>query len=270
MQNQNIHFKSEEISNYFKVYRSRWEDFYPSEKFIISKTLNKQKKIGNLLDLGCASGGLGLAIFEKFPELSFSSYTGIDINPQNIELAYSRNWPKNLKTQFYCQDFLLEKKLKRDFSDIVVSLSCIDWNVEFLLMLNKAFEFVTPGGFLILSMRLTEKNWTPDFAKSYQWINYSGKELNPEKTHYVIFNVKDSIMSLMKLNPQSLDMFGYYGPPTKLSVTPFNELIFVVVAIEKKSLDVKKAPSITLDIPLSKNTNLEMINFIEENGYVRH
>ena len=44
------------------------------------------------------------------------------------------------------------KELKRNNFDFVFSLSCLDWNNNYLKMLNKSWDYVTDGGFLIVTL----------------------------------------------------------------------------------------------------------------------
>ena len=60
----NIFYKTDEISKFFNHNRIKWDQFYESEKKIING-LNIDSS-ETVLDIGCACGGLGLALEEKF------------------------------------------------------------------------------------------------------------------------------------------------------------------------------------------------------------
>ena len=54
----NINYKTEEISNFFKKNRIKWNHLYLSEKKSINYIFNNSN-IKTVLDVGCACGGLG-------------------------------------------------------------------------------------------------------------------------------------------------------------------------------------------------------------------
>ena len=82
----NLEYKTKEIKNYYSKNRLSWNDFYPSEKWVFEKIAGKKKSMGNILDVGCACGGLGIMLNERY---RISSYTGVDINKDSI------SWAKN-------------------------------------------------------------------------------------------------------------------------------------------------------------------------------
>ena len=62
--NRNIKYKTDEIERFFSKNRIAWDQFYESEKVIISAL--KLSKKDQVLDIGCGCGGLGLALKNKF------------------------------------------------------------------------------------------------------------------------------------------------------------------------------------------------------------
>jgi len=78
----NITYRTEEIKKYFSENRISWDQFYESEKKVITKTWNSD--IHEILDIGCGCGGLYSALKEKFGNLN---YTGIEINQQAADFA---------------------------------------------------------------------------------------------------------------------------------------------------------------------------------------
>ena len=126
--NANITYETDSIEAFYKENRIAWDDFYPSEKVMFEKLdLNPQSSI---LDIGCGCGGLGNALGERF---NIKNYVGIDINKKAIHTA-KKLFPE---FTFLAGDILdFENIMPRENNfDVVVSLSCIDWNVEFDKML---------------------------------------------------------------------------------------------------------------------------------------
>src|SRR5664279_792646 len=99
----NIHFQSPEIEDYYSQHRSAWKDFYPSEHFIFERVVRTRATLGPVLDVGGAVGGLGRALHEKF---GMADYTCIDINPQAIATAKTRQESFPFKAEFICDDIV--------------------------------------------------------------------------------------------------------------------------------------------------------------------
>ena len=219
-------FKSNNLEEYFSKNRINWKDFYPSERKIISFV--KPNKLNNVLDIGCGCGGLGLALREKF---GIVNYTGVEINYKSFLTAKKMN--KN--GIFLLKDLLNinNKELKRNNFDFVFSLSCLDWNNNYLKMLNKSWDYVTDGGFLIVTLRLTDQKSINNFSKSYQYINYQGLKKG-EKARYVILNVNEILKNLKNFNPSKIIAHGYWGKPSTSAVTKYSKLCFTAIAIQKR------------------------------------
>ena len=125
----NIKYESGNIANFFANNRINWSQFYNSEKKIINNImLNKESTV---LDVGCGCGGLGLALYEEF---GVTEYSGVDIH----EAAVNEAKRMNSNAEFYCGDILklTDTDLMGEEFSSVFSLSCVDWNVQFLEMLN--------------------------------------------------------------------------------------------------------------------------------------
>ena len=181
---------------------------------------------------------MGLALHERF---GVEDYTGIEINFEATEAARVLN----PSACIIHEDILkISTEQLGDF-DTVVSLSCIDWNVEFDAMLRKAWTLVRRGGSLVVSLRLTEKEGINDIGKSYQFINFDGKR-EGEIALYVVLNAKEWMNTAKSLPDISyIRAFGYYGAPSVTAVTPYEQVCFAVFALEKT---VKPYDSLTLDL----------------------
>ena len=84
----NIVYHTDQIARFYQQNRVRWGEFYESERVIFERLAERFGPPRTILDAGCAAGGLGLALQERFGTVE--RYTGIDINPQVIELAQAR------------------------------------------------------------------------------------------------------------------------------------------------------------------------------------
>jgi ubiquinone/menaquinone biosynthesis C-methylase UbiE len=222
----NKEYTTLEIAKYFSKNRIKWEHFYLSEQKIIN-----QLNIGNnttILDVGCGCGGLGLALKERFGN---AKYSGVEINVKAAIIAAEMNNDAII----YTGDILdLSKKiLSNKQFDIVFSLSCIDWNVEFEKSLNAIWQHVRPGGYLMATFRLTNKKTINDINKSYQFINYDNKK-EGEIASYVVININDLFQYLVELNPSLISAYGYWGQPSLTAITPFDEICFTALYIQKR------------------------------------
>jgi len=225
----NIEYKSREIPLYYSCNRSRWADFYPSERWVFSKLALEQRSLGNVLDVGCACGGLGAALCERF---QLSSYTGVDIHREAIAWArLERRLP--VPATFLAGD-ILELNLEDTF-DLVVSLSCADWNIEVQRIMNACWARVKAEGHFVISLRLTTGSGVNDIKSSYQYINFSGQERNAEVANYVVFNLPEvlGLMQALQPAPILIGAYGYWGKPAATAVTPFTRLVFAVFYLRK-------------------------------------
>jgi hypothetical protein len=175
-----------------------------------------------------------------------SNYTGIEINEQAANFASSIN----PKVTIYFGDILnlTKTKLNKQWYDIVFSLSCIDWNVQFEAMLATAWSHVIPGGHLVATFRLTLDNDSLDPRKSYQYINYHGKR-EGETAPYIVLSARGLIDTLLKLSPQEIAAFGYWGKPSLTAVTPYKNLCFTAISIQKKTAEDETPSLLSLHLP---------------------
>lgn len=223
----NIAYQTGEIAEYFAQHRSRWAEFYPSEQLVFERILGTAAGI-DVLDVGCAIGGLGAALAERFV---IDTYVGVDINAQAITLAKARAWA-DLSVEFHTGDILSVTARLRQYQ-LVTNLSCADWNTETDAIIQTSWGHVAAGGHLVLSLRLTKDATVNDITRSYQPIGRSGDE----RANYVVMNVHDALGLLRSLEPRpsSLFAYGYWGTPSASATTPFDRLVFAVFSVGKRS-----------------------------------
>lgn len=227
----NIAYKSQELVKFYSKHRKKWNEFYPSERRVLEKVYKDTGNFGDVLDVGCACGGLGFALSARF---NIRSYTGIDINRESIRWAQKAK-ELSISSRFVHGD-IIKPCLSGNF-DTVVSFSCADWNIETDKIIKSCWKKVKAGGYLIISLRLTPGNGINDIRKSHQYINFSGKENKPEIANYVVFNFKEALKTFKKLSlsPALIGAYGYWGKPSPTAATPFKKLIFAVFYIRKSS-----------------------------------
>ena len=239
--NRNIIYKTDRIAHYFARNRVTWQQFYESERIIIS-----QLNLGHhhtILDIGCGCGGLGLALQEQY---GVENYTGVEINPSAAEAGRVMN----PQAHILCGDILDlgQNELSKKRFDVVFSLSCVDWNVQFSDMLEAAWGYVLPGGYLVATFRLAVGEGCNDMKRSYQYINYEGVK-EGECASYVVLNAKTLIQQLENFNPSVIRAFGYWGMPSSTAITPYEKLCFAAFSIQKRKADDTGATRLQLDLP---------------------
>lgn len=245
MSNMNIRYKSKELLEFYRQNRQKWDELYPSEKRVFEKIIHGRKKLGALLDVGCACGGLGLALGEKY---MLSSYTGIDINNDVIDWT-KKNRRLKVPSKFLSGDIVGTKGL--GLYDTVVSLGCADWNIETEKIINSCWKRVEKGGTLVISLRLTPQKGVNDIRKSFQYINFSGNERLPEVANYVVLNINDVLRILEKLtpSPELVGSYGYRGSPSPMARTPYKKIVFSVFYVKKKQNKNKGKVKYELNLP---------------------
>ena len=238
----NVRYDSKILSNGYCQNRISWKEFYDSEKVILERVgISKENSI---LDLGCGCGGLGLSLNEKFGEVT---YTGIDINKDSIvksKSVYSEG-------TFYCGD-ILDNNFDNFIEkfDRVISFSSVVWNVEFDSMLKRSWDFVSPGGYLIISLRLTDKETVKNLETSFQQID------DEFKAQYSIVNKDEILKTFEKFNPIEIQSYGYWGDIKKTvssfsyrTHSPYDKICFCVFAI-KKRIDETESTKVNLQLPI--------------------
>ncbi|MCB1305447.1 MAG: class I SAM-dependent methyltransferase [Leptospiraceae bacterium] len=246
----NIHYKSEKLLQFYSKHRNSWDSLYPSERWVFDRVVREleQNNVLHILDVGAACGGLYSALKERIDQFD---YVGLDINEAMIEWAKQNHDSPNAK--FECLDAaaLAETQFP---SNLVVSLSCADWNVETHSILDACWKQLRPGGQLVISLRLTNLESINDIERSYQYIDAidgSDVESRGEKANYVVLNWRDSLQMLADLNgAETILQYGYWGAPSSSAVTEFERLCFTVCAVRKSvDEDFRGSPRCELHLP---------------------
>ena len=240
--NRNIKYKSKWLLAYFSKKRKLWRDFYPSEKKVFKKIFAQTRSLGDVLDVGCACGGLGRALSSTF---KLDSYTGVDINSELIRFA-RKDIKSGIKCDFFCGD-ILDLKFTKDF-DTVVSLSCADWNIEVEKMVRACWRRVKLGGYFVISLRLTGGRGVNDIRRSFQYIGQDDPGAKPEIANYVVFNLREALALMKGLSPKPglIGAYGYWGKPSPTAVTAFKKLVFAVFYLKKGAA---RQGRLELDLP---------------------
>jgi SAM-dependent methyltransferase len=227
----NLEYKNKRFAKTYSFSRITWDEFYNSEKTVLEQLPFSYGD--SILDLGCACGGLGLALKEKF---NVSDYTGIDINLPAVQQGQKINPLAKL----HHGDILDSKFDNLGTFDKVISLSCIDWNIEYDSMIDRAWRFVSPGGYLIISIKLTDQPSIKDITRAYQHVD--GEEI----AQYTIININEFMGKLVEFQSSNILANGYWGNVKSNTVSPYDRVCFSVFAVKKES---SQAILTKLDLP---------------------
>ncbi len=218
-----LNYKSKEAAEYFSKNRYQIDGFYDSEKYILNafiEKVNSSDKYHSILDIGCASGGLGRALKDRLK--GKLRYIGIDINPLSIDFG------RNLYSDLELIEGDFSKKiniLNKEKIDTVFSFSCIDWNEDFEKSLETILNFCkNKQSDFIFTFRASEIGIN-NMQKSYQFINYEN-EKRGEIANYVVLSFEQIKLIIEKFNSQNTLISAYKGLPSEVAVTPYSELVF--------------------------------------------
>jgi SAM-dependent methyltransferase len=247
----NIVYQSDAISAFYRSHRRQWSEFYPSERTVFEALAAQGASFAAVLDVGCAAGGLGEALMERFG--SIASYTGVDLNRQVTEAA--QGLPTRIaRRAFVNADICENTELHGKTFDLVTALGVADWNVDATGILAKCWEHVRPDGYLVISLRLTPGAGVCDVSRSFQhiWFEDSPPPADAERAAYNVFNVAEAIRWLkgQAPRPSHIRIYGYWGKPSAMARTPYDRLVFSVIAMRKpRAGAIVTEPVVDVDLP---------------------
>jgi SAM-dependent methyltransferase len=249
----NIAYSTNTISDFYASNRRRWLELYPSERRIFEAIAARGADFSSVLDVGCAAGGLGEAVMERFGTLT--SYTGVDVNRQAITTAAALPSRIPGSREFIAADICHCPRLAGRTFDLVTALGVADFNVDSDGILAKCWEHVRPHGRLVISLRLTPGEGICDVNRSYQYIWFERESSPPpdaERAPYSVFNTGRAIgwLSRQAPPPDLIQMFGYWGKPSPTARTQYDRIVFSVVAMRKPAVEQAAGePVIEAELP---------------------
>ena len=115
-------------------------------------------------------------------------------------------------------------------------------------MFLESWKKVKPGGYFILSLRITDQPSINDINKSYQYINYNGIKKG-EIAPYVIFNLNEIMKLFLSLDLMGIKAYGYEKNVSSVAVTDYKKLCFTVFALQKNVQHNKNKKYFDLNLP---------------------
>ena len=230
--------QTNQIDQLFRVRRTRWSQFYDSERAIL--TTLQLSNHSTVLDIGSDPGGLGLALLERFATRSYTALVADETAAGEINIIYP-------EANVVVTDIGAHFRPSVDGFDLVCALDVSDTPAFLEKRLPLAFQYVIEGGTLVFSIRLTDGKSIKDHEKSYQVVGV-GKGATTRR-QYVVYNLAEVMDALAVLQPVKITAYGYLGHPSATAVTPLSEVCFAVFAVTRGVAEAAYATHLNLQLP---------------------
>ena len=217
----------------YKNYRQTFNELYPSEQYIFNQ-INFDVN-DSVLDIGCATGGLGRILNQQY---NIDNYVGVEICTNMVSYANETYNQKIINI-----DILDYNVSESEKFDKVISLSCIDWNIDYDLMLNHAFNLVKDNGWLILTLRFTNE-------KSLKDVNVAYTNAGSDKAQYTVINFVEFMNWVQSQPIKQTIIKGDWGNIKNNTVCPYDKLCFSAIGLQK---GVSSNCKYDLDLPKELN-----------------
>lgn len=125
-----------------------WKEFYWNDdyfEFLVRNVWGWRRPV-DILDFGCGYGFLGMKFMPMLPE--GSSYTGIELDEQQVKEAVEYFDKTSYPHEFICQD--IYKYQPESKYDLVVALFLLSYMSQPELLIRKMRDSLRPGGMLLL------------------------------------------------------------------------------------------------------------------------
>ncbi len=224
----------ESNEDYFRLFRSRPEDLYRSEKFFLPDIV---KEVKNCLDVGCCCGGFNEIMRFYNPPLR---YTGIDIIPRFIDIARER-YPGS--------EFVVGDGTSIDFSDntfeLVHSSGILHLNSRYRDIVKEMYR--VSSKYVLCDFRLTHGA----DATGEMDVNLVGQEQTAGVLPYIVLNIERQLELLKGLDPApaAIMVKGYAHAPSKLARIDVEKIYMAFFLITKG----KKSKAVTTDVRMNLN-----------------
>lgn len=169
--------------------------------FIVNSVQKLGNKAAKILDIGCGNGNISLAL----GSLGFD-VLGIDIDPNSIQLATSRNSFPNVSFQVLDADAIALE----DAYDAIICSEVLEHLANPVQLSKTIFRILKPGGVLVATVPngfgprellitrpmqfLTKKGWDKPIVLLKKILGYSAKTLqssNEDLTHLQFFSINE-------------------------------------------------------------------------------
>lgn len=213
------------ILNFFDHQRTTTADIYPSEWFFIKDKLVEGLQV---LDIGCAKGGMAAVISEHLQRFS---YTGVDINQRMVAAAKQR-FPQHAFHQVNEFDY---SPLNGQQFDLVLCLGILHLHEMWRHTIATAWAHTKKA--LILDLRETHLTSIENKKISYFRMNFS-ESSTASATYQLPYNIINTAEALAIIqhicaDAQRISHYGYTHAVSQLAVCPLKNVMANVYCIER-------------------------------------
>ena len=153
--------------------------------YIFLKILLPLHLTGNILDLGCGYGPIGLTIAQNSPE---ARITLADINSRALALASKSCAKLNLQSRVTCLHSDIYEKIEGPYDSIVVNPPIRAGKVVINQMFSGARQYLIDGGSLYIVIR--RKQGAESALKYLETVFENVSVLHKEKGYWIIKSTK--------------------------------------------------------------------------------
>ena len=208
----------ESNEDYFRLFRSKAEDLYRSEKFFLPDVV---KEVKDCLDVGCCCGGFSEIMRSYNPQLR---YTGVDIIPRFIDIAKER-YPEF--------EFVVGDGTNINFPDntfeLVHSTGILHLNSRYKDIVREMYRVAAK--YVLCDFRLTDGA----DAMGEMDVNLVGQDQTAGVLPYIVLDIKRHLEFLKALSPApvSIAAKGYAHAPSKLARINIDKIYMAFFLITK-------------------------------------
>lgn len=211
--------------NYWISNRSKISELYKSEKYFFEKVL---PQVHSVLDIGCAAGGSALFTRELG---THPKYAGIDVSSNLINVAKER-FSDTKETEFYLYDGK-QIPMKDSSIEFVFSFGVFHHLINWKELVSEALR--VSQKYFLFDIRCWQSDSIVDGSVSFQKLALAGEWDQKSVIPYnlISFNELFDFLKNLKNDGFDISVFGYWGKPTDLAVTPAKEVFMTSILIEK-------------------------------------
>ncbi|WP_277679516.1 class I SAM-dependent methyltransferase [Gracilibacillus dipsosauri] len=151
---------------------------------LLIDTFNLPAVDGDILDLGCGYGPVGIALAKDFPDRNI---IGVDINQRALELATENAWQNNVKNVSFLKSDIFSEIKEKKFAAILTNPPIRAGKQVVYQMLEDSRQALLTGG--ELSVVIQKKQGAPSAQKKLEEL-FSEVEVVVKKKGYFIFRAK--------------------------------------------------------------------------------
>lgn len=199
MKNRNYK-KSKLNSEIYSKWRTNYDEFWDSEKYFFDKVIKVTPNM-SILDVGCACGGLGAALRDKFLINDSIDYTGID--PDSIAIKYGKKSFPYLKLfeGYFPEDMPCNKKY-----DLVIMMAWFaqvpEWKKMLKDLVKRSSKFVN----IALNFRMEGPTVIDRDTSYFYYLD------TQERVHEITHNIYEFVnfCCIKELGVKKIYFYGYH------------------------------------------------------------